>query len=232
MHSRHHRGCASDLGLKCGCQSATLIAYALGSSESANSFKKMLTLAHGDLHMVVLVHLQRRWSLRCRQCLRSTAREVNLKRWQSHEHQTLRSVTLDPRGTSNAWWVLWPNAVCCTNAFDATQWHQQGRKQGVHTCVHQALSSLDGYLLDVLKALVWFWIIDETLVLTSMLSVCRLKEVGTCQVMEQVMIMVMMVMTTRWSSTQLGKEEREKQNPMEIKGKVLLRVLVLVIKIP
>jgi len=48
-----------------------------------------------------------------------------------------------------------------------------------------------------LKALVWFWIIDETLVLTSLLSVCRLNEVGTCQVMEQVMIMVMMVMTTR-----------------------------------
>jgi len=35
------------------------------------------------------------------------------------------------------------------------------------------------------KALVWFWIIDETLVLTSMLSVCRLNEVDTCQVMEQ-----------------------------------------------
>ena len=48
-----------------------------------------------------------------------------------------------------------------------------------------------------LKALVWFWIIDETLVLTSILSVCRLNEFGTCQVMEQVMIMVMMVMTTR-----------------------------------
>ena len=47
------------------------------------------------------------------------------------------------------------------------------------------------------KAQVWIWIIDETLVLTSMLSVCRLNEVGTCQVMEQVMIMVMMVMTTR-----------------------------------
>jgi len=30
------------------------------------------------------------------------------------------------------------------------------------------------------KALVWFWIIDETLVLTSILSVCRLNEVGTC----------------------------------------------------
>ena len=45
-----------------------------------------------------------------------------------------------------------------------------------------------------LKALLWFWIIDETLVLTSILSVCRLNEVGTCQVMEQVMIMVM---TTR-----------------------------------
>ena len=48
-----------------------------------------------------------------------------------------------------------------------------------------------------LIALVWFWIIDETLVLTPILSVCGLNEVGTCQVMEQVMIMVMMVMTTR-----------------------------------
>jgi len=48
-----------------------------------------------------------------------------------------------------------------------------------------------------LKALVWFWIIDETLVLTSMLTMCRLNKVGTYQVMEQVMIMVMMVMTTR-----------------------------------
>ena len=38
---------------------------------------------------------------------------------------------------------------------------------------------------------------DETLVLTSILSVCRLNEVGTCQVMKQVMIMVMKVMTTR-----------------------------------
>ena len=45
-----------------------------------------------------------------------------------------------------------------------------------------------------MKALVWFWIIDETLVLTPILSVCRLNEVGTCQVMEQEMIMVM---TTR-----------------------------------
>ena len=49
----------------------------------------------------------------------------------------------------------------------------------------------------LLKALVWFWIIDETLVLTSILSVCRLNEVDTCQVIEQEMIMVMMVMTTR-----------------------------------
>ena len=48
-----------------------------------------------------------------------------------------------------------------------------------------------------MKALVWFWIIDEILVLTSMLSMCRLNKVGTCQVMEQVMIMVMMVMITR-----------------------------------
>jgi len=34
-------------------------------------------------------------------------------------------------------------------------------------------------------------------VLTSMLSVCRLDEVGTCQVMEQEMIIVIMVMTTK-----------------------------------
>jgi len=56
---------------------------------------------------------------------------------------------------------------------------------------------LTGCSGSALKALVWFWIIDETLVLTSMLRVCRLNEVGTCQVMEQEMIMVMIVMTTR-----------------------------------
>jgi hypothetical protein len=50
---------------------------------------------------------------------------------------------------------------------------------------------------EVIKVLVWFWIIDETLVLTFMLSVCRLDKVGTCQVMEHLMIMVMIVMTTR-----------------------------------
>ena len=43
---------------------------------------------------------------------------------------------------------------------------------------------------------------------------------------------MVMVMTIRCSSAQLGKEEREKQNPMEIKVKVLLRVLVLLIKTP
>ena len=48
-----------------------------------------------------------------------------------------------------------------------------------------------------MKVLVWFWIIDETLVLTSILSMCSLNEVSTCQVMEQAMIMVMMVMTIR-----------------------------------
>jgi hypothetical protein len=42
-----------------------------------------------------------------------------------------------------------------------------------------------------------------------------------------------MVMTKRKSSAQHGKkEEREKQNPMKIKAKVLLRVLVSVIKTP
>jgi hypothetical protein len=52
----------------------------------------------------------------------------------------------------------------------------------------------------LLKALVWFWIIDETLVLTYILSECRLNEIDTCQVMEHEMIMVMMMMmmmTTR-----------------------------------
>ena len=61
-----------------------------------------------------------------------------------------------------------------------------------------------------MKALVWFWIIDEALVLTSILSVCRLNEVGTCQVMEQVMIMVMMVMTT--SDQVLNLEKKKEKN--------------------
>ena len=47
-------------------------------------------------------------------------------------------------------------------------------------------------------------------VLSSMLSVCRLDEVDTCQVVEQEMIMMMVVMATRWYSAQHGKEEREK----------------------
>jgi len=42
-----------------------------------------------------------------------------------------------------------------------------------------------------------------------------------------------MVMTTRRSSAQFGKEEREKQNPIDqFKSKVLLKILVLVIKTP
>ena len=51
-----------------------------------------------------------------------------------------------------------------------------------------------GDIAKVVKALVWFWIIDETLVLTSILSVSRLNVVGTCQLMEQEMIMTMMIM--------------------------------------
>jgi len=50
--------------------------------------------------------------------------------------------------------------------------------------------------------------------------------------MEQELIMVLIVMTTRRSSAQLGKEESEKQNPMKNKAKVLLSVLVLLIKTP
>jgi len=56
-------------------------------------------------------------------------------------------------------------------------------------------------------------------VVTSMLSVCRLDEVGTCQVMKQEMIMVMMVMTIRLSSAQLRKEERGKQKSYGDQGK-------------
>jgi len=48
-----------------------------------------------------------------------------------------------------------------------------------------------------MKSLVWFWIIDKTQVLTFMLSVCRLDEIGIWQVLEQEMMMVTMVMTTR-----------------------------------
>ena len=57
------------------------------------------------------------------------------------------------------------------------------------------LMSASSYLgSKLVKSLVWFWKIDKTLVLTSRLSVCRLDEVGTCQVMELEMIMMM---TTR-----------------------------------
>jgi hypothetical protein len=35
-----------------------------------------------------------------------------------------------------------------------------------------------------------------------------------------------------WSKIEAHGEEREKQNPMEIKAKVLHRVLILVIKTP
>jgi len=66
------------------------------------------------------------------------------------------------------------------------------------------------HFVTSLKALVWFWIIDETLALTSILSVCRLNEVGTCQVMEQVMIMVMMVMTQ--SDQVLNLEKNKEKN--------------------
>ena len=124
------------------------------------------------------------------------------------------------------------NIVARTKVFIdlTTGFDQDGVFKSTLICVeaHQPI----GKKWPHLKALVWFWIIDETLVLTSMLSVCRLNEVGTCQVMEQEMIIVIMVMTTRWSSAQLGKEEWEKQNSMEIKANVLLRVLVLVIKTP
>ena len=55
-------------------------------------------------------------------------------------------------------------------------------------------------------------------VLTATLSVYRLDEVGTCQVMEQEMIMVMVVMATRWSSAQLGNKKEKKQKFMDIKA--------------
>ena len=70
------------------------------------------------------------------------------------------------------------------------------RTQGF-TLIQAECPYVESWANAQVKALVWFWIIDETQVLTSILSVCRLNEVGTCQVMEQVMIMVMKVMTTR-----------------------------------
>jgi len=70
-----------------------------------------------------------------------------------------------------------------------------GRKEGSFLQALKIIEEADGPAM--VKALVWFWIIYETLVLTSILSAYRLNEVGTCQVLEQVMIMVMMVMTTR-----------------------------------
>ena len=75
--------------------------------------------------------------------------------------------------------------------------YEQVSGQTINKTKSAVLFSANTRDADRVKALVWFWIIDKTLVLTSMLSVCRLNEVGTCQVMEQVMIMVMMVMTTR-----------------------------------
>jgi len=80
---------------------------------------------------------------------------------------------------------------------DSSLFILQNRSQTTYLLLYVDAIMLTGSSDALLKALVWFWIIDETLVLTSMLSVCRLNEVDTYQVMEQVMIMVMMVMTTR-----------------------------------
>ena len=74
-------------------------------------------------------------------------------------------------------------------------------------------------LSPFLKALVWFWIIDETYVLTFVMSV-DLSKVGTYQVMEQWEVHgdedghEMKVI-----KLQLGKEEREKQKPSDDQGK-------------
>jgi len=48
-----------------------------------------------------------------------------------------------------------------------------------------------------------------------MLSVCRLDKIITCQVIEQAMIIVM---TIKWSSSQLRKEEK-KTKSYEDQGK-------------
>jgi len=85
--------------------------------------------------------------------------------------------------------------LACLITHDQTQTSAWSSHATCATIVSAYISSHRTHAL--LKALVWFWIIDETLVLTSIISVCRLNEAGTCQVMEQVMIMVMMVMTTR-----------------------------------
>jgi len=91
--------------------------------------------------------------------------------------------------------------------------------RGTIPSLYQALGGSSAWMV---KALVWFWIIDETLVLTSILSVCRLNEVGTCQVMEQVMIMVMMVMTTTWSSAQLEKKKEKNKTLWSSRQKYFL----------
>jgi len=52
-------------------------------------------------------------------CLFFTTLEAVLKRWQSHEHRKLLSVTSDVGVASDACWVLRRSAECCTGAFDA-----------------------------------------------------------------------------------------------------------------
>ena len=62
---------------------------------------------------------------------------------------------------------MWRRHPAYTQAVE-TAWQQQGMS-----------GSLDQLASDMVKALVWFWIIDETIVLSSMLSLCRLNVVGT-----------------------------------------------------
>jgi hypothetical protein len=60
------------------------------------------------------------------------------------------------------------------------------------------------------KTLVWFWLIDKTYVLTFVMS-GDMSKVGTFQVVElEDDHAWCMMMTKRWLSAQLEKEEREK----------------------
>ena len=88
-------------------------------------------------------------------------------------------------------------------AFNACGPHQQGPNHDIP----YSWPSGPGMMV---KALVWFWWIEETQ--NANLVYQSDHEIGsTFQVMEQVVKIMMMVWPWWWSIARLGKEEREKQ---------------------